>query len=152
MVDNIRVQPSEAGAVIEIDTEEGTLIKVYKTLPLAGTAAFELSLIPYERERMLQVSGAIGCGWHRDHVDIKALKTAGFRLVIRNARNAITLRQSKSRAAAARGWSISARTARMLDFGPSWVLRTGRPRSRSHRAPAEPAAFMGTQPTLVRAE
>jgi hypothetical protein len=78
MVDNVRVQPSEVGAVIEIDTAEGTLIKVYETLPLAGTAAYELTLIPYERERMLQVSGAIGCSWHRDHIDVDALKAAGF--------------------------------------------------------------------------
>jgi hypothetical protein len=78
MVDNVRVQPSEAGAVIEIDTAEGTLIKAYETLPLAGTAGFKLSLIPYERERMLQVSGAIGCSWHRDHIDIDALRAAGF--------------------------------------------------------------------------
>jgi hypothetical protein len=81
MVDNVRVQPSEVGAVIEVDTAEGTLVKAYETLPLAGKAAFELSLIPYERERMLQVSGAIGCSWHRDHIEIDALKTAGFRLV-----------------------------------------------------------------------
>lgn len=78
MVDNVRVQSSEAGAAIEIDTAEGTLIKAYETLPLAGTAAHRLSLIPYERERMLQVSGAPGCSWRREHIDIDALKTAGF--------------------------------------------------------------------------
>jgi hypothetical protein len=78
MVDNVRIQPSEAAAVREIDTAEGTLIKAYETLPLAATAAHRLSLIPYEQERMLQVSGSIGCSWHRDHIDIDALKAAGF--------------------------------------------------------------------------
>jgi hypothetical protein len=39
MVDNVRVQSSEAGAVIEMDMAEGTLIKAYDALPLAETAA-----------------------------------------------------------------------------------------------------------------
>jgi hypothetical protein len=78
MVDNVRIQTSEVGAVIEIDTAEGTLIRACETLPLAATAAHRLSLIPYEQERMLQVPGAIGCSWHRDHIDTDALKAAGF--------------------------------------------------------------------------
>lgn len=83
MVDNVRVQPSEAGAVIEIDTDLGTLIKAYETLPLAGREAYRLGLIPYTHERLLQREGALGCSSLCDHIDVDALKGASFRFITR---------------------------------------------------------------------
>jgi hypothetical protein len=79
MKDNVRVQWSEAGAVIEVDTGARTLVKTYETLPLAGTAAFELDLIPYTHERLLQREGANDCSWLCDHIGDDALRAAGFR-------------------------------------------------------------------------
>jgi hypothetical protein len=81
MKDNVRVQRSEAGAIIEVDAAAGTLAKTYETLPLAGTAAFELDLIPYKYERLLQREGENGCSSLCDHIDLDALRAAGFRLV-----------------------------------------------------------------------
>lgn len=83
MKDNVRVQRSEAGADIEVDTAEGTLVKTYVTLPLAGTAAYRLGLIPYEHDRILQREGENGCSWLCDPLDVDALRAAGFRLVSR---------------------------------------------------------------------
>jgi hypothetical protein len=80
MKDNVRVQWAGAGAVIEVDTAEGTLVRKYETLPLAGTAAFRLDLIPYSHERLLQREGENGCSWLCDHIDVVALRAAGFRL------------------------------------------------------------------------
>jgi hypothetical protein len=81
MKDNVRVQWAGAGAVIEVDTAEGTLVVIYDTLPLAGREAYRLDLIPSHLERALQVSGANGCSWLCDDIDPNALREAGFRLV-----------------------------------------------------------------------
>jgi hypothetical protein len=83
MVDNVRLRWAGAGAVIEVDTTEGTLVRKYETLPLAGTAAFKLELIPYTHERLIQREGANGCSSLCDPIDVVALRAAGFRLVTR---------------------------------------------------------------------